>query len=123
MTQILEELTEQLDVLEDLMDVTNYGVDDMGSIEVPGDDLDDGDERRTDILDAVRMAVGRGGVTIMNDDLVEGTVDSLDINEATYVEDTLRDWDTMLLESLGKVVEAFSSQANLDAALDDGIFW
>ena len=28
----------------------------------------------------------------------------------------------MLLENLGKVVEAFSSKANLDEALDDGIF-
>ena len=121
-TQILEELTEQLDVLEDLMDVTNYGADDMGSIEVPGNDLEDGHTRRSAILTAVTVAVGRGGVTIMNDDLVEGTVTDLRINETDYVEDTLRDWDTMLLESLGKVVEAFSSQANLDAALDDGIF-
>ncbi len=39
-----------------------------------------------------------------------------------YDEDALRDWDEELLESLDKVVEAFSSKANLDAALDDGIF-
>ena len=39
-TQILKELTEQLDVLEDLMDATNYGADDMGSITAPGEDLD-----------------------------------------------------------------------------------
>ena len=31
-------------------------------------------------------------------------------------------WDEELLESLDKVVEAFSSKANLDEALDDGIF-
>ena len=30
----------------------------------------------------------------------------------------LRDWDEELLESLDKVVEAFSSEDNLDAALD-----
>ena len=39
-----------------------------------------------------------------------------------YDEDALRDWDEELLESLDKVVEAFSSEANLDAALEDGIF-
>ena len=41
-TKILKELTEQLDNLEDLMDATNYGdgTADMGSIAVPGGDLE-----------------------------------------------------------------------------------
>ena len=39
-----------------------------------------------------------------------------------YEENTLRDWDEELLESLDRVVDAFSSEDNLDAALEDGIF-
>ncbi len=124
-TKILEELTTQLDDLEDLIDATNYGAEDMGSITAPGADLTDGEARRTAILTAVigaTGAVGRGGVTIAIENLVTGAVAGLNINDAAYVEDTLRDWDEELLESLDKVVEAFSSKANLDAALDEGIF-
>ncbi len=39
-----------------------------------------------------------------------------------YDEDALRAWDEELLESLDRVVDAFSSEDNLDSALDDGIF-
>ena len=39
-----------------------------------------------------------------------------------YDEDDLTAWDEELLESLDKVVESFSSEDNLDSALDDGIF-
>ena len=43
-TQIMEELAELLDDLEDLMDATNYGADDGGTIDAPGADLVDGAE-------------------------------------------------------------------------------
>ena len=126
-TQIMEELAEQLDDLEDLMDDTNY--DEGGTIEVPGADLEDGAGRRTIILEAVIAAAIRGGVTIVNANLVSAEVNTLNIKaentpEASedYDEEALMEWDEELLESLDKVVEAFSSEANLDEALDDGIF-
>ena len=84
-------------------------------------------------------AVERGGVTIGNGDLVEGLdaglgeddmfeeglivgVDDANMPNTAYVEEALRDWDEELLESLDRVVDAFSSADNLDAALEDGIF-
>ena len=129
-TKILKELTEQLENLEDLIDATNYKDEDMGSITAPGADLEDGADRREAILMAVTMAVGRGGVMIDNDDLVEeqgADFDNLnlgfdDTNNPVYAEEALRDWDEELLESLDRVVDAFSSADSLDAALDDGIF-
>ena len=97
---------------------------------MPGVDLEDGAvTRRTTILETVIAAVGRGGVTIMNANLVSGEVNTLNIRSnladevaEAYDEEALMEWDEELLESLDKVVEAFSSKANLDEALDDGIF-
>ena len=145
MTLILEELTEQLEALEDLIEATNYKDEDMarGSIAAPGNDLTDGAERRTAILNAVagdstasevdvEGAVRRGGVMITNSDLVmEDDVAELKIssglddnpNAGDYDENTLRAWDEELLESLDRLVVAFSSKDNLDEALeDDDIF-
>ena len=78
---------------------------------------------------AVTDAVGRGAM-IDRADLVEGQDNELtdlnlgldDQDAAAYTEEALRDWDEELLDSLDKVVEAFSSKANLDEALDNGIF-
>ena len=44
------------------------------------------------------------------------------LTNENYDEDALRAWDEELLESLDRVVDAFSSEDNLDSALDDGIF-
>ena len=82
-TLILEELTEQLEVLEDLIEATNYDDEDGGTIAVPGDDLIDGEARRIAILEAVAGtaaeedsgAVDRGGVEIAASNLVTSIVD------------------------------------------------
>ena len=130
-TKILKELTEQLGAHKELIAATKYENKYMGSVVVLGLEVKDGDKRRTNILKAVTKAVGRGGVRIVNTDLVDDTVDSLLINVAAtdddddtndYVQATLEDWDEELLENLERVVDAFSSEKNLDAALKNGIF-
>ena len=122
-TKILKELTVQLEALKKLIAATNYGNKDMGSVVVLGLEEEVGAVRRNKILSAVIGAVGRGGVGIDEGKLVEGLVSSLHIGDnSSYDEEVLRDWDEELLESLNGIVYAFSSEDNLDAALDDGIF-
>ena len=70
-TQILKELTTQLDNLEDLMDATNYGDDDIGQYRAPGDDLVTAHDRRNTILNAVIDAVRTWGRRYCAGDLVE----------------------------------------------------
>ena len=79
-TKILKELTEQLGALEELIAATNYGNKDMGSAVVLGLEVKDGDDPPDRHSHGRYRAVGRGGVTIVNTDLVDDTVASLNIN-------------------------------------------